>query len=131
MHMRDDVITSTLCLSVWTYFNIVFIQKTFTFFMTELPFLVQPRTRDPTRLSASLPGSRAGNEQQEAVLTSRLDDLALQLVYSDNRLSHVETRMLNASLSTCRKSNSDLYQVSLITTSIMDMLTGYFVERDG
>ncbi|XP_070175817.1 protein scabrous-like [Littorina saxatilis] len=70
----------------------------------------QPRTHDPTRLSASLPGSRAGNEQQEAVLTSRLDDLALQLVYSDNRLSHVETRMLNASLSTCRKSNSDLYQ---------------------
>ncbi|XP_076454962.1 uncharacterized protein LOC143289753 [Babylonia areolata] len=57
-----------------------------------------------------LSGPSSKRSQQGAVLMSRVDDLALQLVYSDNRLSRLETQLLNSSLSACRKSNSDLYQ---------------------
>jgi hypothetical protein len=62
------------------------------------------------RLEVEGEGQSQG-QGQTSVLRSRVDDIALQLVYSDNRLSHLETQMLNATLSACQRSNNDMQQV--------------------
>lgn len=54
-------------------------------------------------------------EQNMANLKSRLDNLALQVLFSDNRLSRLESSVLNESLFSCQKHGTDMYQNNKIT----------------
>ncbi|KAL8575678.1 hypothetical protein ACOMHN_055867 [Nucella lapillus] len=79
--------------------------------LTERVDILDPSKSHPGRPPyGPYSGSSSKRRQQGAAMTSRLDNLALQLVYSENRLSHLETQVLNSSLNSCRKTNSDLYQ---------------------
>lgn len=50
-----------------------------------------------------------GHENLET-LHSRIEDIALQVVYNENRIAKLEIKMLNESLSECKKVNADIYQ---------------------
>lgn len=47
-------------------------------------------------------------------LTSRVEDLALQIIYNENRIAKLEIKVLNESLLQCKKENTDIYQDSKI-----------------
>lgn len=49
---------------------------------------------------------------QLKTLSSRVEDLALQIIYNENRISKLEIEALNNSLFECRKFNADVYQDS-------------------
>ena len=49
---------------------------------------------------------------QLKTLSSRVEDLALQIIYNENRISKLEIEGLNNSLFECRKHNADVYQDS-------------------
>lgn len=49
---------------------------------------------------------------QLKTLSSRVEDLALQIIYNENRISKLEIEALNNSLFECRKFNADMYQDS-------------------
>ncbi|XP_061164203.1 angiopoietin-4-like [Saccostrea echinata] len=49
---------------------------------------------------------------QLKTLSSRVEDLALQIIYNENRISKLEIEALNNSLFECRKFNADIYQDS-------------------
>ena len=50
------------------------------------------------------------NIQGMETLVSRVEDLALQIVYNQNRLGNLEVKVLNETLYQCRKYNMDTFQ---------------------
>ncbi|CAC5367351.1 Ryncolin-2,Ryncolin-4,Ficolin-1,Techylectin-5A,Ficolin-1-A,Ficolin-2,Ryncolin-1,Tenascin-R,Ryncolin-3,Ficolin-1-B [Mytilus coruscus] len=50
------------------------------------------------------------DHQNTGTLLSRIEDIALQVVYNENRIAKMELKILNESLLECKKVNTDLYQ---------------------
>jgi paraquat-inducible protein B len=64
-----------------------------------------------------------GNSNMET-LKSRLEDIALQVVYNENRITKLELKIINESLLECKKANADIYQdakIMQIENSVMKM----------
>jgi hypothetical protein len=64
-----------------------------------------------------------GNSNMET-LKSRLEDIALQFVYNENRITKLELKIINESLLECKKANADIYQdakIMQIENSVMKM----------
>ncbi|XP_063425083.1 protein scabrous-like [Mytilus trossulus] len=52
------------------------------------------------------------DHQNTGTLLSRIEDIALQVVYNENRIAKMELKILNESLLECKKVNADIYQDS-------------------
>jgi uncharacterized protein with PhoU and TrkA domain len=53
-----------------------------------------------------------------------LEDIALQVVYNENRITKLELKIINESLLECKKANADIYQdakIMQIENSVMKM----------
>ena len=64
-----------------------------------------------------------GNSNMQT-LKSRLEDIALQVVYNENRITKLELKIINESLLECKKANADIYQdakIMQIENSVMKM----------
>ena len=63
-------------------------------------------------------GNKVGDQSKDSIdiLTSRLDDLGLQIVFNQNRLGNIEVKLLNESLHSCKKFNMDAYQDSKLAS---------------
>lgn len=64
-----------------------------------------------------------GNSNMET-MKSRLEDIALQVVYNENRITKLELKIINESLLECKKANADIYQdakIMQIENSVMKM----------
>ncbi|XP_046365878.2 uncharacterized protein LOC124141800 [Haliotis rufescens] len=52
---------------------------------------------------------------------SRVEDLALQIIYNENRIANLESKVLNQTLFQCQKSSKDLYQDGRLLTLEKEM----------